>query len=84
MAPKGLVTVDLFGLPCDYDEINGIAKKHGLFVIEDAAQALRGEYHGKKARALAEVGCTSFFPAEPLGAYGDGDAVFGAGTRRDA
>ena len=67
LSPKGIVTVDLFGLPCDYDAINGIAREHGLFVIEDAAQGLGGEYQGRKACALAEIGCTSFFPAKPLG-----------------
>lgn len=76
VVPKGIVTVDLFGLPCDYERINAAAQEHRLFVIEDAAQALGGKYQGKKACALAEVGCTSFFPAKPLGAYGDGGAVF--------
>lgn len=76
VAPKGVVTVDLFGLPCDYERINEIAEKYGLFLIEDAAQALGGEYQGRKACALAEMGCTSFFPAKPLGGYGDGGAVF--------
>lgn len=73
---SGLITVDLFGLPCDYDRINAIAEAHGLFVIEDAAQSLGGEYKGKKAGGLAEIGCTSFFPAKPLGCYGDGGAIF--------
>jgi UDP-2-acetamido-2-deoxy-ribo-hexuluronate aminotransferase len=72
----GIITVDLFGLPCDYGSINAVASEHDLFVIEDAAQALGGEYKGKKACALAEIGCTSFFPAKPLGCYGDGGAVF--------
>ena len=63
--------MDLFGLPADYDAINAIAKRHKLFVIEDAAQSFGGEYKGKKACALAEIGCTSFFPAKPLGCYGD-------------
>jgi len=76
LTPRGIISVDLFGLPCDYDSINAIAKEHGLFVIEDAAQGLGGEYKGRKAGALADVGCTSFFPAKPLGAYGDGGAVF--------
>ncbi len=53
-----------------------MAQEHGLFVIEDAAQGLGGEYHGKKACALGEIGCASFFPAKPLGCYGDGGAVF--------
>jgi len=76
LTPRGIISVDLFGLPCDYDSINIIAQEHGLFVIEDAAQGLGGEYKGRKAGALADVGCTSFFPAKPLGAYGDGGAVF--------
>lgn len=68
--------MDLFGLPCDYERINAIAKEHGLFVVEDAAQSLGAEYKGQMAGALAEIGCTSFFPAKPLGAYGDGGALF--------
>lgn len=74
--PKGVVTVDLFGLPCDYEAINSVAQECGLFLIEDAAQGLGGEYHGRKAGSLGEMGCTSFFPAKPLGCYGDGGAVF--------
>ncbi len=76
LTPKGVITVDLFGLPCDYDRINAIAKRDGLFVIEDAAQGLGGEYKSKKTCSLADIGCTSFFPAKPLGCYGDGGAVF--------
>ncbi len=76
LTPKGVITVDLFGLPCNYDRINSIAETEGLFVLEDAAQGLGGEYKGKKACALADIGCTSFFPAKPLGCYGDGGAVF--------
>ena len=76
LTPKGVISVDLFGLPCDYDAVNAIAGEHSLFVIEDAAQGLGGEYKGRKAGALADAGCTSFFPAKPLGAYGDGGAVF--------
>ena len=71
-----MITVDLFGLPCDYDRINAIAREHGLFVVEDAAQGFGGEYKGKRAGSLADIGCTSFFPAKPLGCYGDGGAVF--------
>ncbi len=74
--PKGIIAVDLFGLPADYDKINAVARKHGLFVIEDAAQSFGGKYHGRKACSLAEIACTSFFPAKPLGCYGDGGAVF--------
>jgi len=76
LSTKGIIPVDLFGLPCDYDRINAIAKEQGLFVIEDAAQGFGGEYKGKKAGSLADIGCTSFFPAKPLGCYGDGGAVF--------
>ena len=73
---KGIITVDLFGLPADHDCINPIAKEHGLFVLEDAAQGFGGEVNGRRAGTLAEVGCTSFFPAKPLGCYGDGGALF--------
>ncbi|MBW1614218.1 MAG: aminotransferase class I/II-fold pyridoxal phosphate-dependent enzyme [Deltaproteobacteria bacterium] len=76
LSPKGIITVDLFGLPADYDPINPIAREYGLFVIEDAAQSFGADYHGKKACTLAGIGCTSFFPAKPLGCYGDGGAVF--------
>jgi UDP-2-acetamido-2-deoxy-ribo-hexuluronate aminotransferase len=76
LVPKGIIPVDLFGLPADYDRINAIAKKHGLFVLEDAAQSFGAEYHGRKACSLADAGCTSFFPAKPLGGYGDGGAIF--------
>jgi len=74
--PKGIIAVDLFGLPADYDSISAIAKREGLFVIEDAAQSMGGAYHGKKACSLADIGCTSFFPAKPLGGYGDGGMCF--------
>ncbi len=76
IVPKGIIAVDIFGLPAAYDPINEIAKEHGLFVIEDAAQSFGAEYHGRKACCLAHIGCTSFFPAKPLGCYGDGGAVF--------
>jgi UDP-2-acetamido-2-deoxy-ribo-hexuluronate aminotransferase len=73
---KGIIGVDMFGLPADYDAINAIAKEHGLFVIEDAAQSFGGEYKGRKACSLADITCTSFFPAKPLGCYGDGGMCF--------
>jgi len=73
---KGIIPVDLFGLPCDYDRIRRIAVENDLFVIEDAAQSFGAEYHGKRAGGLAEVACTSFFPAKPLGCYGDGGMCF--------
>lgn len=74
--PRGILAVDLFGLPAEYDRINTIAEKHGMFVIEDAAQSFGGEYGNKKACSLADVACTSFFPAKPLGCYGDGGMCF--------
>jgi len=76
LKPKGIIPVDLFGQPADYDEINALAKKYGLFVLEDAAQGFGGSYKGKKACSLADVGATSFFPAKPLGTYGDGGMCF--------
>jgi UDP-2-acetamido-2-deoxy-ribo-hexuluronate aminotransferase len=66
----------LFGLPADYDTINAIARRHVLFVIEDAAQGFGGVYKGRNAGGLADVSTTSFFPAKPLGCYGDGGAIF--------
>jgi dTDP-4-amino-4,6-dideoxygalactose transaminase len=76
LVPKGIIGVDLFGLPADYGAIHRVADRHGLFVIEDAAQSFGGEQKGKKACSLAEVACTSFFPAKPLGCYGDGGMCF--------
>lgn len=74
--PRGIVAVDLFGQPADYNEINKIAAEFDLFVIEDGAQSFGSEYQGKTACGLADIGTTSFFPAKPLGCYGDGGAVF--------
>ena len=74
--PRGIIPVDLFGLPADYDAIMSLADQHGLFVLEDAAQGFGGTYHGRPAGCLGHVGATSFFPAKPLGCYGDGGAVF--------
>jgi len=74
--PRVVIPVDLFGLPADYDSINTIAEKNGLFVIEDAAQSFGGEYKGKRACSLSHIACTSFFPAKPLGSYGDGGMCF--------
>lgn len=76
LTPKAIIPVDLFGLPADYDEINAIAEDHDLFVLEDAAQGLGGSYKGRQAGSLGHMGTTSFFPAKPLGCYGDGGAVF--------
>ena len=74
--PKGIIPVDLFGLPAEYDSINHIAKQHRLFVLADAAQSLGGSYKGRNVGSVAEITATSFFPAKPLGGYGDGGAIF--------
>jgi len=76
LSPKVIIPVDLFGLPADYDEIKIIAEKHGLFILEDGAQGFGGEYKGKKACSFGNAATTSFFPAKPLGCYGDGGAIF--------
>lgn len=76
LTPKAVMPVDLFGLAADYQRINKTAKKYGLFVIEDAAQSFGAPYHSKKACGLGDVAATSFYPAKPLGCYGDGGAVF--------
>lgn len=76
LKPKGIIPVDLFGQPADYDRINDVAKQHGLFVLEDAAQSFGSTYKGRRAGSLADVVATSFFPAKPLGGYGDGGAIF--------
>ena len=73
---KAICPVSLYGQPADMDEINAIAKKHGLWVMEDSAQSFGGTYKGKKSSNLSEIGATSFFPAKPLGCYGDGGAIF--------
>mgnify|MGYP000518569646 CR=1 FL=1 len=73
---KAIMPVDLFGLPANYDRINPIAKEYNLINIEDAAQGFGGELNGIKAGNLGDIGCTSFFPAKPLGCYGDGGAIF--------
>ena len=76
LTPKAIIPVDLFGLPCDYDAISIIARENDMVVIEDAAQSFGGEYKGRRAGGLADIACTSFFPAKPLGCYGDGGAIF--------
>jgi UDP-2-acetamido-2-deoxy-ribo-hexuluronate aminotransferase len=73
---KAIMPVSLYGQPADMDEINAIADKHGLVVIEDAAQSFGATYKGKKSCNLSTIGCTSFFPSKPLGCYGDGGAIF--------
>ncbi len=76
LKPKAVIPVDLFGLPADHDAIAAVAAEHGLFVLDDAAQAFGAAYRGKKLGALGAAAITSFFPAKPLGCYGDGGAVF--------
>ena len=73
---KGIVTVDLFGQTADYDKILEIAEKYGLYVIEDGAQGFGGSLHNVRCGKFGDISCTSFFPAKPLGCYGDGGAVF--------
>jgi len=74
--PKGIIGVDIFGLPADYERIDAIARKHDLFVIEDAAQSFGAGLGSKKACSFGDIACTSFFPAKPLGCYGDGGMCF--------
>lgn len=73
---KAIIPVSLYGQVADMDEINAIALKHHLPVIEDAAQSFGAEYQGKKSCNLSTIGCTSFFPSKPLGCYGDGGSIF--------
>ena len=76
LTPKVVVAVDLFGLPADFKNIREVAHKYGLLVLEDGAQGFGGEIEGKKACSFGDISTTSFFPAKPLGCYGDGGAVF--------
>ncbi len=73
---KAIMPVSLYGQVADMAKINDIAKRHQLKVIEDAAQSFGATYRGRPSGNLSEIGCTSFFPAKPLGAYGDSGAVF--------
>ncbi len=73
---KAIIPVSLYGQCADFDSINAIAAKHGIPVIEDAAQSFGAEYKGKKSCALSTIGVTSFFPSKPLGCYGDGGMIF--------
>lgn len=76
LTPKAVIPVDLFGLPADYDPITEIAEAQGMTVIADSAQGFGGLYKGKMTGSVANVTTTSFFPAKPLGCYGDGGAIF--------
>jgi UDP-2-acetamido-2-deoxy-ribo-hexuluronate aminotransferase len=73
---RAILPVSLYGQVADMDEINAIAARHGLPVIEDAAQSYGATYKGKRSNNLSTLGCTSFFPSKPLGCYGDGGAIF--------
>jgi UDP-2-acetamido-2-deoxy-ribo-hexuluronate aminotransferase len=73
---RAIMPVSLYGQPADMDEINAVAAKHGVAVIEDAAQSFGATYKGRKSCNLSTVGATSFFPSKPLGCYGDGGALF--------
>jgi dTDP-4-amino-4,6-dideoxygalactose transaminase len=76
LQPKVIITVDLFGLPANYPAIRKIADKYHLLILEDGAQGFGGEINGKKACSFGDISTTSFFPAKPLGCYGDGGAIF--------
>ena len=76
LTPKAVVIVDIYGNPADYDALLIVCEKYGLPVIEDAAQAFGASYKGRRAGSFGIIATTSFFPAKPLGCYGDGGAVF--------
>lgn len=76
LKPKAIITVDLFGLPANYRAIEAIAKKYGLYLLEDGAQGFGGKIGERKACSFGDAATTSFFPAKPLGCYGDGGAIF--------
>ena len=76
LSPKVVIPVDLFGLPANYQEIDKVAKKYNLLVLEDGAQGFGGSIDGKMACSFGNAATTSFFPAKPLGCFGDGGAIF--------
>ena len=76
LTPKCIIAVDLFGQPADYPAIRKVADAYGLPIIEDGAQGFGGSINGKKACSFGDISTTSFFPAKPLGCYGDGGAIF--------
>lgn len=73
---KAIIPVSLYGQCAEFDAINEIASRHGVTVIEDAAQSFGASFHGKMSCNLSAIACTSFFPSKPLGCYGDGGAIF--------
>lgn len=76
LSPKAVIAVDLFGLPANYDAVRSACKKNGLLLLEDGAQGFGGSIGDRKACSFGDISTTSFFPAKPLGCYGDGGAVF--------
>lgn len=76
LKPKAIIAVDLFGLPADFKLISEVAKRYGLYLLEDAAQGFGGRIGDRKAGTFGDIAATSFFPAKPVGCYGDGGAVF--------
>lgn len=76
LTPKVVVAVDIFGSPCDYNAIVPVCEEYGLLLVEDAAQGFGASYHGRRCGSFGKVATTSFFPAKPLGCYGDGGAIF--------
>ncbi|HYE01192.1 MAG TPA: DegT/DnrJ/EryC1/StrS family aminotransferase [Alphaproteobacteria bacterium] len=76
LVPRAVIPVDLFGQPADYDAVGAIAAREGLWILADGAQSYGATYRGARVGAIGEIATTSFFPAKPLGCYGDGGAVF--------
>ncbi len=76
LRPVGAIAVDLFGQPADYDAIEPVLRKHNLWLVADAAQSFGSTFRGRRAGAIGKIATTSFFPAKPLGCYGDGGAIF--------
>jgi dTDP-4-amino-4,6-dideoxygalactose transaminase len=76
LTPRGVIAVDLFGQPCAYEAIEAICERHGLWLMADAAQSFGAAYRGRRVGQIGLVSATSFFPAKPLGCYGDGGCVF--------
>jgi dTDP-4-amino-4,6-dideoxygalactose transaminase len=76
LTPKVIVAVDLFGLPANYPLVKAVAQKYNLLILEDGAQGFGGSINGQRACSFGDIATTSFFPAKPLGCYGDGGAVF--------
>ncbi len=74
--PKAVITVDLFGQPADYPNIRSVCEKYGLYILEDGAQGFGGSINENMACSFGDISTTSFFPAKPLGCYGDGGAIF--------